>query len=307
MALSNNRISLCLQAAALAVLGSAPLMADDKPVFQLNIKQGPPPGFERLAGPQETVVDLSYGGLKIGSFRAVYTAKTITFAAPEEIVNKIPSLKHDAVARVVQALTGDLPTEAARICGHQPRKDCGTLKPDVAGVIFYEEAFRADVFVNPAMLDTQDTHTDKILPPAPDVFSAIHTLNGSVIGSSEQDRIYSLLDNSTIAYGPERLNFVGIASNQQKQINTLTASLDKWGLDNEAGFFNSRALQLLPQTPMSGVSVGTSLKTNLELRDAAGSTLSIFLPQRSYVSLIYNNVIYSTDLYDAGNQILNTS
>ena len=42
------------------------------------------------------------------------------------------------------------------------------------------------------------------------------------------------------------------------------------------------------------------------MRDAAGSRLAIFLPQRAYVSILYNGVIYSTDFYEAGNQILNT-
>jgi hypothetical protein len=307
MALPNRKILLYMQTVLYAALGSAPLLAADGAPDAIRIKPGPPVGFEQLAGPQETEVDGSFGGLKIGSFRAVYTPSTIAFATPEDIVNKIPSLKHDAVARVTQALTGELPTEAAHICGRPAKEGCGILKPEVAGVIFSEGGFHADVFVNPTLLDTQDSHTDKILPPASNVFSAVHQFNGNVTGSPGAGQDFSLLDNSTIAYGPARLNMVGILSNQQNQLNTLTASLDKWGLDNEAGFFNSRQLQLLPQVSMAGVSVGTSLNTNLALRTAAGSTLSIFLPQRSYVSLVYNNIIYSTDLYDAGNQVINTS
>lgn len=270
------------------------------------VKKGVPQGFEQLSGPQQTGVDVYFGGNKIGTFRAVFTPRSILFGEPEELVNKIPALKHDEIANVQQALTGELPTQAARICGHLPAEGCGVLKPDVAAVIFYEDRFSAELFVNPSKLELQDTHTDRILPPAPKIFSAVHQFNGNVTGADSAQE-FSLLTNSTIAYGPQRLNLIGIASNRQKQINTFTASLDKWGLDNQAGLFNSHPLQLLPQTSMAGVSVSTSLKTNLALRNAPGNNVTIFLPQRSYVSLIYNNIIYSTDIYDAGNQVLNTS
>lgn len=272
----------------------------------LTVKPGVPEGFEQLAAPQATNVDVVFGGDKIGSFRAVYSPKTIAFVSPEEIVAAIPALKPETAEKVKQALTGELPTQIEAACGHIITKDCGILKPDVAGVIFYEESFRADLFVSSSLLAVQDTHMERILPPAPNLFSAIHQINGNVTGNDSTQE-FSVLDNSILAYGAQRLQFIGIASNRDKQINTFAASMDRWGMESSAGLFNSHALQLLPQMSMGGVSMQTSLKTNLAIRDSAGSSLEIFLPQRSYVSLVYNGVIYSTDMYDAGNQILNTS
>lgn len=277
---------------------------DTKPA--LPIKSGVPAGFEQLAGPQETMLDVFFGGIRLGNFRAVFNPKNVAFATPDEIIAQIPALKEEATAKVKQALSGDLERNSSLICGHIPTQDCGILKPEVAGVIFYEDSFRVDLFVNPSLLELQDTHRDKILPPAPDIFSGVHQINGNITGSNSSQE-FSILTNSTLAYGPERLQFIGIASNQQKQVNTFTASLDKWGLENKFGLFNSAPLQLLPQTAMGGVSVSTSLKTNLALRETAGNTLEVFLPERSYVSLVYNNIIYSTELYEAGNQVINTS
>ena len=300
---------------ACALFGVAPLLAQTEQSVKLPVKPGAPQGFEALDGPRETAIDLSYGGLRLGSFRAVYTPKNIAFAAPDDIVSKIPSLKHDMQYRVLSALTGELPANADKICGHIEVKGCGTLQPEVAGVIFYEDSFHAELFIASAMLEDQDTHKDKILPPAPDVFSSIHTINGNfnsttssfaAIGTPSQQQNWSLQDNSTYAYGSGRVNISGSASDTQSQISTITGSLDRWGLDNKIGFFDSHPMQMLPQVHMSGVSVGTSLNTNLALRDAAGNRLAVFLPQRAWVSLIYNNVIYSTDFYEAGNQILNT-
>lgn len=270
------------------------------------LKQGVPEGFEELDAPHETDVDVEYGGLKIGSFRAIFTPKTILFSHPEEIVSKIPAVKFDDVPRVVTALTGELPTHAEVICGHIVTEGCGKITPEVAGVVFNEDQFKAEVFVNSSLLAEQDTHKDKILPPAPDVYSAIHSFNGGVTGSNGKKQNYSLITNSTYAYGAGRVNTIGIFSEKEKQLNTLTGSVDRWGLDNKFGYFDSRSTELLPQVPMLGVSTGTSLNTNLALRDAAGTRLSIFLPQRAYVSIIHNGVIYSTDFYEAGNQVLNT-
>ena len=312
MQIKNTAIFLLLFSSV--ITGVTPLFAENAPSVKLPVIQGTPQGFEALDAPRETAIDVYFGGVKLGSFRAVYTSKSIAFAAPDEIVTKIPALKHDMIYHVQSAITGDLPTEIDKGCGHIVQKGCGILTPEVAGVIFYEDNFHADLFVNSSMLEEQDSHKDKILPPAPDIFSSVHALNGnfsSTSGSSSMStpstqQNYSLQDSSTFAYGAGRVNVVGAATNVNTQITTMSAGLDKWGLDNKLGFFDSHAMQLLPQSQLSGVSVGTSLNTNLALRDAAGSRLSLFLPQRAWVSLVYNNVIYSTDFYEAGNQILNT-
>ena len=283
-----------------------PVLAQDKPPEKIGVKQGAPAGFEAFDAPHETSVDVNYGGLRMGSFRAVYTPKTILFAHPEEIIDKIPDIKHENVEGVLKALKGDLPTHSELICGRNPKEGCGKFVPDVAGVIFDEDHFRADLFLSPTVLATQDTHKDKILPPAPEVFSAVHSFNGGVTGGSVGRQNYSMVTGSTYAYGSGRVSLSGVASAKEKQINTATASLDRWGLENRAGYFDSHATQLIPQLPMLGVSVGTSLNTNLVLRDAAGTRLTVFLPERAYVSIIYRGVIYTTEFYEAGNQVLNT-
>ena len=273
---------------------------------KVNVKAGAPEGFEELEGPLDTTVDLHFGGLKIGVFRAVFTPGSILFSNPEEIVSKLPALDPRSSELVTQALTGDLPTHADRICGPIPKPDCGQLSPDIAAVIFDQERFQAELFVNPTYLSEQDTHTEKVLPPAPDIVSGVHSITGGLIGSPGEPNNYSLMSNSTLASGDTRLNFTGITASEQSRFQNLSASMDRWGLESKLGFFDSRPLQMLAQTPMTGISVGTSLDTNLAYRNTTGSRLSVFLPQRSYVSLIFNNMIYSTDFYEAGNQVLNT-
>jgi len=273
---------------------------------RIKIKSGAPEGFEALEGPAETAVDLHFGGLKLGVFRAVYTPHSILFSSPDEIVSKVPALDPESSKAVKQALTGELPTNADRICGPVPKAGCGTSTPDIAEVIFNQDKFSAELFINPSLLLEQDTHTDKVLPPAPDIVSGVHSISGGLVGTPGEKQNYSLMTNSTLASGDKRLNFTGITALERSRLQNLTASVDRWGLESTLGFFDSRPLQLLAQTSMTGLSVGTSLNTNLAYRNTTGSRISIFLPQRSYVSLIFNNVIYSTDFYEAGNQVLDT-
>lgn len=286
--------------------GAKFLFAQDTPSQAISVSQEIPEGFEGLDGPRETAVDLFYGGLKIGSFRAIYTPTKIAFANVDEIVSKIPAVKSDSLSKIKDALTGELPTHASAICGPVPEENCGRLEPEIIALIFDESKFSAEVFINPSMLEVQDSHTEKILPPAPQIFSAVHSLNGGFFGTEGAPESFSLLTNSTMAYGAGRVNLLAAATDQEQRISTLSASLDKWGLESKIGFFDSHATSILGQFPMSGISVGTSFNTNLALRNALGNQLTIFLPQRSYVTLLYNNVIYSTDFYEAGNQVLNT-
>lgn len=299
-------LALCVMTAWVLV-NTRELAAETQPPPTIAVKQGVPEGFEELDQPRETAVDVHFGGVKIGSFRAVFTPKNVAFSDPEGIVKQIPSVKHEFAASIQKALTGELATHASLICAPIPAEGCGRLSPETAGVIFNENKFRADIFVNAAMLELQDTSMEKVLPPAPDILSAVHTFNGGFVGTQSTPENYSLLSNSIFAYGAGRIDILAFATTEERRINNLSAGLDKWGLDTRLGFFETYPLRAIGQFAMSGISVGTSLNTNLALRNAIGNQLTIFLPQRSYVSLIHNNVIYSTDFYEAGNQVLNTN
>jgi hypothetical protein len=295
-----------------------PLFAEDNPAApppaatttdappKLKVKAGVPKGFEAFDQPNETLIDLFYGGLYIGSFRAVYTPRNILFATPEDVVSKIPAIKYDAMPAIKKTLSGEMATNAQLTCARVPEEGCGKLTPEVAGVIFYEDRFEAELFINPNLLAEQDYRTEKILPPAPDGFSGTHALSASAVGATGAKRFYSILDNSTVAFGPARINMQALANNDAERINTLTAGLDKWGLDNRAGFLDGFGMQLIPQVQMTGISTTTSRSTNLLLREISGSRLSLFLPRRSWVTILYKDHVYSTDFYEAGNQVLNT-
>lgn len=283
-----------------------PLFAEDNPAPKLKVKASVPKGFEAFDQPNETLIDLFYGGLYIGSFRAIYTPKSILFATPEDVVSKIPAIKYEAMPAIKKVFSEEMPTNAQLTCARVPDETCGKLIPETAGVIFYEDRFEAELFINPNLLAEQDYRKEKILPPAPDGFSGTHSLSATATGATGAKRFYSILDNSTIAFGPARINMQGVANSEVERINTLTAGLDKWGLDNRAGFLDSFGMQILPQVQMTGISTSTSRSTNLLLREISGSRISLFLPRRAWVTILYKDHVYSTEFYEAGNQVLNT-
>jgi len=106
---------------------------------------GPPPGFEQLEEPRELVVDVYFGGRKIGEAFASSTEGRLRFRNPQEILAEIPNVKADDA--LLAALSGELPTNSGLVCSKTNEGKCGSMAPDVASIIYDEDRFRADLFV----------------------------------------------------------------------------------------------------------------------------------------------------------------
>ena len=146
------------------------------------IVTAPPAGFEEMAEPEKNNIDVFYGGIKLGSFAAEYDLETITFKKPKSIVKKIPQLKSKQRAQVLKALQKPLKTNFLAQCPKEiisQKISCGTIQPKAAGIIYYEENFKADLFVNPNFLDLQDTRLGVKLPKGEKGFSGIHNFNAT--------------------------------------------------------------------------------------------------------------------------------
>jgi hypothetical protein len=293
--------------AATEAFAETVLQAEKGATGAITVSTAPPAGFDDLLKPNYTRVDVSYGGLPIGAFMATFDDNKIRFDTPDEILAKIPAVRPETREQLKAALTGDIPTHADALCQHVQTQTCGRIAPDIAGVIFDINHYKANIFVNGAYLDQQRAFSQQILPPAEEHFSAVHSINLAAAGEEVTPQDYSLLQNSIYSYGPARLNIRNIVSQDIRRVDTVAASLDRWGLESTAGLFDSRSSILMPQVQMAGVSVATSYNTNLDLRRSSGNDIIMFFPQRSWVSLIYRGVIYSTDLYEAGNQTIDTT
>src|SRR5690348_13835509 len=130
--LNRANVSFTLLAAGLA--GSATAAA------AVITSVDPPQGFEELARARAIVVDIYYGGRKVGESLATIRPGSLEFRDSQKVAALIP----DALdrARLASALSGALATNSVLVCSEASSSQCGSLAPNEAGIIFDEQHFR---------------------------------------------------------------------------------------------------------------------------------------------------------------------
>jgi hypothetical protein len=187
---------------------------------------GPPPGFDDLANPREMLVDVYFGGQKIGSAVAVSRPGFLQFRDPPKVAALVPNLA--ATLDVSNALAGDLPSHAALVCAQSNRQDCGKLPAGSVGIIFDESRFRVDLFIPPAMLRTipvTDSRYLEIPEGSPSLTSAVGV---AISGSQGQSPVYNLQNRTIVAIGPGRVRTdVSYASKLGLVVDDFVGEIDR--------------------------------------------------------------------------------
>ena len=101
-----------------------------------TIKTGEPAGFSNLVAPQRAVVDIYFGGKRLGDAQVIFQPGSIQFVDPDKLIEQLSDLTDAAAVRIVLA-EPNLPNNSGLVCmlGSNPTT-CGRLSPQVAGVIF---------------------------------------------------------------------------------------------------------------------------------------------------------------------------
>lgn len=267
-----------------------------------------PPGFELLLEPQTTQVDVFYGGTYITSTLATYTPNNITFLDPETVTNKLPDLTDPGL--ILSELREELDSNSAFVCLTQNQTNCGKLDPETVEVIFDENRFRADIFIAPTLLNVRPAGIDPFLPPSDGGLSLLNVFSASVNGEQDRDDTYNLSSSTTLAYKETRL--VGVSNYNDAndlEVDTLAIQREVGGQLVQAGIFRANAGNLIfaPESDFLGISLSSSLDTRTDLNQSSGNELQVFLDSRSRVDILKDDRLISTEIYDTGNQILDTS
>ncbi len=302
------RLRLLFVIAALAATFPVAFAQNVKTYGFISASDAPPLGFENLAGPQTTQLDVYYGGRLQVTTMARYELDTIEFLNPAEVVMAIPNVADRLM--VEEALTGPLQANADRICRYPGQADCGVLEPPIAGVIFDETRFRLDLFVAPFALKAQTVHTSKFLPAPTADFSSLHMVSMSLSGGDgfEQNG-YNFGATSLIAKRADRLSARYDFSDDGFSVTELSWQRDMPGWQYEVGSFRSpgRSIAFLGERDIIGARVGTSLDTRADLDTAEATPIYLFLNQRSRVDIRRDGQLLDSRFYDAGNQQLDTT
>ena len=297
-------ITRCVTCVATALLLAGAARAQDAP---LVVEAKPPPGFEALLEPQDSLIDVYFGGRLLTAAMATFDPDTITFHTPEEIVEHL----HDLVDRVLilNRLRGQLPVHANLICARPTATNCGSLEPDVVGVIFDAGRFKAELFLNQRYLVPRAPEVSMYLPKSDAELSLLQNFNTAVSGSSEGRDLYNLASITTLAYGENRLSAVTSYTDQNEiTVDTLAFQRDRRGREIVGGLFRTRGrgLSFIREQDLWGVRFASSINTRTDLALASGIPLEVFLPLRSRVDIIKDGRLLITEFAEAGNQILDT-
>lgn len=268
------------------------------------VTSAPPAGFEDLEKPQTTLLDVLFLGRVIQGIPATFDPQFTTFERPLDLIARLTEVSNSEP--VLRALSQPLPNNANLLCRRQKEQDeeCGRLSPQVAGIILDANRFRAELFVNPAYLK-QGTNVDKFLPPPSGGEFVFMALDGAIAGSHGNEAQYSLRQETIIGNGPNRL-VANTAKSESGPFNfdALRGERDDGTWRYSAGLFRNRPLSAISDMNLVGLSVNTQTDTLVDKGLADPNQLSIFLPRRSQVRVIRDGRLLFSQIYEAGNQMI---
>ena len=267
---------------------------------------GVPPGFAELTRNHEIFVDVYFGARKIGEARASVRPGKVKFEDPNKVIALIPHLK--ASPELFVAAAADLPSNARLVCAQGRVADCGKLSPETVGVIFDEDHFRMDLFVNPKFLDEISPHEQIYLskPTAP--LSLTSSTGLAISGSNETSAIYNLQNRTIVGFHNARIRTdSSLASKYGFVMDTFVAELDRPGVRYSAGLFWAPGLDLTGQRRIAGVGVTSQFDTRTDRDSLVGTPVVLFLSQPAHVDFIVDGRLIATSAYEAGNNVVDTS
>ncbi|QKR99773.1 hypothetical protein F9288_09085 [Sphingomonas sp. CL5.1] len=298
-ALLASAAALPAGSAAAGPVGGAPLAV---------ITVGEPAGFSILTQRQQAVVDIYFGGRRVGDALVTYRAGTLSFADPVRVAGLIPNLA-DAEGIAARLAAGGLATNAALACA--PGSDsaaCGRLTPDDIGIIFDQNRFRVDVFVNPRFLAVTRPDAPRYLPAPPAGLSLIDSFGAALSGDSGGPQYYNLRNRLVAGDADGRVRAeLYYASGFGVQADRLDMELDRPGWRYLAGAFWAPGSELLGRRKMIGFGAETQTDTRMDKDILRGDPLVVFLARRSRVDIMREGRLVSSGIYEAGNQTLDTS
>lgn len=267
-----------------------------------------PQGFEELDEPQETEVDLFYGGFYLISVKSRFTGVDIVILDVDRLVDTLVDLKDPGYFR--ELLAAPLYTNANKLCENRSSVNCGVLTTDSVGVIFDQASLRMDLFIAPDLLKTRTPQQLAFLPPSDAGFSLLDYASFYTSGSAVGENHYNLANTTILSYAENRVlmrsNFTDLAD---FSVDTLAIAREFQGKDFQAGIFrgNAGSFVFMRDALFVGATVESSLITRNDLSVSLGNEIEVFLDSRSRVEVYKDGRLINTQFYDVGNQLINTS
>lgn len=267
-----------------------------------------PEGFSSLGENQEAIVDVFFGGKRVGDARVTFRPGKLTFENPAAVAALIGDVKEPTSVQAALS-TGNLATHADLACtvGADPLS-CGRLDPETAGIVFDEDRLRVEIFVNARLLAVHAPTQKQYLPAPSGGLTFIDSLGGVLSGATGGTQAYNLRNRLVAGDGNRRMRLdFAYASGFGLQIDRAIGEIDRRGWRAMAGAFWAPGTDLIGRQKLLGVGIETQTDTRADKDQIRGDPLIVFLAQRSRVDIVREGRILASRIYDAGNQALDTT
>jgi hypothetical protein len=267
---------------------------------------GTPPGFDELARQRESLVDIYFGGRKVGEALVTTKPGSLQFKSPTDVLAQIPEIIPSP--DVSSALAGALPTNNDAVCRKANAESCGTLSPDVVGIIYDEDHFRVDVFVNPKFLKVIKQNPQAYLPVPSAPLSLTSSVGLALSGAIGDESRYNLQNRTVIGFRNARIRInSSLASDIGLVVDDLVGEVDRRDRRYSAGLFWAPGSEFTGQRRIIGAGVGTQFDTLADQESLHGTPLILFLPEAARIELLVDGRLMSSRAYPAGNVDVDTA
>ena len=267
---------------------------------------GTPAGFDELASARVVLVDFYFGGRKIGEALADARPGLLRFRSPAEVLAMVPELS--AAPEVRSRFAGELPTNSSALCSLAKTTDCGTLAPEVIGIIYDEDRFRADIFVNPRFLRTAPSTAGDFLPLPTAPLSLTSAIGVAASGTVGGRAVYNIQNRTVLGFRNARVRTSNsLSSTLGWIVDDLAGEVDRKDLRYSAGLFWAPGSDFTGQRRIIGAGVGTQFDTLADPGAIQGTPLVVFLSQPARIELVVDGRLVTSRTYPAGNNELDTS
>ena len=267
---------------------------------------GAPPGFDQLARPRQILVDVYFGGSKVGEAMAIASPGRLHFLDPEKLLALFPQVIRSPA--LLEALAGDLPTHSDLVCSPGNQGQCGELSPETVGIIFDEDRFRATLFFAPSALRAVRPSEDVYLRPPRAPLSLTSSAGFAVSGSDSTSPSYNIQNRTIVSLRNARIRAdSSYASNLGLIVDDLVAEVDSRDLRYSGGLFWAPGLDLTGNRRIAGIGIGTQFDTRADRDTLQGTPLVVFLQQPARIEMMVDNRLVTSRAYGPGNNILDTS
>ena len=228
------------------------------------------------------------------------------FRSPGDVLSKLSDVIE--MPELAAMLASELHTNSNAVCSQSNAPECGTISPQVIGIVYDEDRFRVDVFVNPRFLRTSLSQPEGYLPVPSASLSLTSAFGLNASGTIGGSSLYDLQNRTVVGLRNARLRAnSSVSSNFGLIIDDLVGEVDVKSLRYSGGMFWAPGNDFIGQRRIIGAGIATQFDTWADQAQLQGTPLIVFLSQPGRVEILVDGRLVSSRSYPAGNIGLDTS